>query len=41
MEEVMSDSIQLERYDEQNIIRFPKRKKLVEKQKSRLNRVKK
>jgi starch synthase len=40
IEEMMSDSIPLERLDEQNIIRFPKRKRNVEKQQSKLNRVK-
>jgi hypothetical protein len=40
MEEVMSDSIQLERPDEKNIIRFPRRKRNVEKHQTKLNRVK-
>jgi hypothetical protein len=40
MEEAMSDSVQLERYDEQNIIRFPRRKRDVEKHQAKLNRVK-
>ena len=38
-EEPMSDSISLERPDEQNIIRFPKRKRGVEKQQSKSLRV--
>jgi hypothetical protein len=40
MKELMADSIQLERYDEQNIIRFPRRKRNVEKHQAKLNRVK-
>jgi hypothetical protein len=34
-----ADSIPLERPDEQNIIRFPKRKRGVEKQQPKINRV--
>ena len=39
VEELMSDSIPLEGIDEQNIIRFPKKKWDVEKQQSKLHRV--